>query len=163
MTTTNAFTQTPVLAPGTYSAHRVLREVIRTIEAEPKRLRMKDWVTALQGRPCPDIDLDIDKVDLPACGTAACVSGWIGILTNQQRVHGQQCPRAGSFASWQTLPLLGLGDGASLETPRRNAARNDLSDIFMLTLSETPVVLDRLRAYCVEYRGLLSHLKVVVR
>jgi hypothetical protein len=49
--------------------HELLDDVVRAIEAEPRRLDMSDWV---------EFDPEMDEP--PACGTVACIGGWMTIL-----------------------------------------------------------------------------------
>lgn len=66
----------PVMRRGTYSAWRVLRHVQRLILQEPRRLQMNTWCTLFKGRTH-----SVERILRPACGTAACVGGWINIAT----------------------------------------------------------------------------------
>lgn len=156
--------RTPVLPPGTYSAHRVLREVICAIEVDERRLDMGRWVTLLKGRRMGEHS---HYISTPPCGTVACVSGWIGVITHQTLdTHNIMYPFSSMsrFTGAKTLALLGLTVAAA--TPRQCEAGRALERIFCEdegSLPSTAVVLQQLRDYCVEYRGLLSHLKVVVR
>lgn len=45
----------------------LLRQIIATIEAEPRRLRMEAWFTKHTNQ-------------LPRCGTVACIAGWALVL-----------------------------------------------------------------------------------
>lgn len=66
----------PKLRKGKYTALQVLNHVVRLAKAEPRRLRMRTWVSALKG-----IKRDRGfRGQLPACGTTACIGGWVNLL-----------------------------------------------------------------------------------
>jgi hypothetical protein len=52
------------------AAERLIRVINRIVE-EPKRLNMSEWGTVLQKRGYRG------KKDIPACGTTACIAGWV--------------------------------------------------------------------------------------
>ncbi len=53
----------------------ILKSVAKAILEEPKRYDQSDWGE----RVIPEDDYD--KQRLPACGTVACVAGWVDVLT----------------------------------------------------------------------------------
>lgn len=81
--------KTPKLKPGTYSALDVLQFVYDLAKAEPKRLKMSDWVSAFKGfSPFNEpIDASVKKT-LPACGTAACIGGWVNLVIDEDVLGG---------------------------------------------------------------------------
>lgn len=57
---------------------KLLRQVKRHIQEEPKRLNMSEWGT---------LALYLPKNRRPACGTVACIAGWACLL-NQPELIG---------------------------------------------------------------------------
>lgn len=62
---------------------KLLRQIQKEIRAEPRRLRMSDWIRT-----------DVTGVGAPPCGTVACIAGFATILS---RDYGATPPR--SFTS----------------------------------------------------------------
>lgn len=142
------------LRAGVYTAEQVINHAIKQIEEEPKRLRMASWVSAVCGRI-----VDEDAVNsLPACGTAACAGGWIGLALGRE-IHGAS----------QVLDLLGLPNGSNIScgcstckaqraehsNPEFNAAF-DLSRLFQRTSEEAKTIVPALKALVETHKGVLQ-------
>jgi hypothetical protein len=72
------------------NAYELLDEVVRVIEAEPRRLNMGNWIF---------MPSYVERELIPACGTVGCVAGWIVLLWDG--------PRA-AFADRQNVPTRAL-------------------------------------------------------
>jgi hypothetical protein len=135
--------KTPVLRKGRHSAYKVLNFVIDAIEEEPRRLYMPDWVTLFKGTA---VGMDASRLKRkPECGTAACVAGWINIVTRQDVILG----------SSSAMSALGLGDMDS-------EMRNDLYNIFISTRATNDQIVKRLRAFIEEHEDTLKQRFAVV-
>lgn len=63
----------PLPKSSATNAYDLLTDVIRVVEEEHRRLYMGNWFSSEEELPA--------GMFLPACGTVACVGGWIVILT----------------------------------------------------------------------------------
>jgi hypothetical protein len=149
---------TPMMRPGRYTVDQVIDFVTRVIDREPKRLKMNNWVTYFKGRLLRPTR--ITKASQPACGTVACVGGWIGIAVTGREVSG----------AYPILQLLGLVEWTE---PKYGIARLDytpafaneaaeLEAIFMRVKSKKTVVVKLLRDYVGRHRPTLKKLTVTV-
>lgn len=89
---------------------RLLRRVIRHIKAEPRRLAMNTWFHAGVKESFEIYDPNFnDQRDVPPCGTAGCIAGWVAALgapTKRPRTAGGVIRRT-------AIRLLGIkGSGA---------------------------------------------------
>lgn len=68
------------------NSYELLDEVIQIITDEPNRLWMDNWIATIEGRmpgrpdATRDWTLQLHNVHLPACGTIACVAGWVVLI-----------------------------------------------------------------------------------
>lgn len=116
---------TPLLAPGLHSSYAVLKEVLGIIKDEPKRLNMSDWIFMVEGEPTAMALCPIAKKDQPACGTVACVAGWINVITGK---YGQD----GSYSANGALTTLGLDQEVFDYTSPIYHARRALERVFYM-------------------------------
>ena len=63
---------------------KLLRKVKKHILQEPRRFFMEKLVE--KGKPGQAVSLDGIPRSLPACGTAACIAGWVCILEKTVQV-----------------------------------------------------------------------------
>lgn len=142
-----------MLKPGQYTARSVLEFVVKVLEEEPKRLFMPSWVSWFKGEKKTGLFLGMKKLPKPSqlgeCGTAACVAGWINIVTRDPNPMGMS-------DSWGALHKLGLrADGLG-------DMRVPLDRIFFQTMLPKRAVIRRLKAYIAEYGERLGQLPVEV-
>ena len=62
---------------GDVTALQIAEEVVRLVREQPLRCLMDSWVTTFRE------DRYLWDLEMPPCGTVACLAGWIAILTNQ--------------------------------------------------------------------------------
>ena len=55
----------------------LLEDVVKTIDQEPKRFDWAIWTN-------PDADYYLPAQDASACGTTACIAGWVNLLTTTE-------------------------------------------------------------------------------
>jgi len=138
----------PVLAPGRYTVLAIIERVLAVIIEEPRRLYMRNWLSWLDGIRSEE-EVRFPREDaLPACGTVACVSGWIGLLTGVEH------------DSAATLSFL-FGHQEDRKEKVATAAAN-LSSIFWRMNATHAEVVDALRAYITKHRDTLAALTVEV-
>lgn len=72
------------------NSYDLLEDVIKAIDEEPNRFDWAEWACDVErDGACGAYD-----VTQPACGTQACVSGWIGLLTDARpTLHCHQTER----------------------------------------------------------------------
>jgi hypothetical protein len=149
---------TPMMRPGKYTADQVIDFVANVIAREPKRLKMNHWVTYFKGRLLRNTR--IAKAAQPACGTVACVGGWIGIAVTGREVSG----------AYPILQLLGLADWT--KSPFYEARLNykpefateaaELEAIFMRVKANKAHVVNLLGDYVRRHRPTLKTITVMV-
>jgi hypothetical protein len=135
---------TPLMRQGTYTAKQIMEYVLKIIEAEPKRLKMRTWTSLFKGfgywtpkRPN----------QVPACGTVACLAGWITIATTGEEAHG----------SSRTMTILGLNDYEHVEV------RGDLYKLFYQSELPRRSAIKQFRNIIKKHEQVLSTTKVEVR
>jgi hypothetical protein len=150
-----AFKQT-LLPVGTTNVYTVLRHVADLIEEEPTRLNMGDWLFLFKGQEYYNFST---VMPVPACGTVACASGWIGISTRLTRGIDQGYPSA-----TRVFDFLGLPDASDDPhfTNNRYAVRLRLYSLFMSTDATPFEVAAALRTIAREFRPTLLRTPVKV-
>ncbi len=129
---------TPVLRAGTYTAYAVLEHVYRLVKAEPKRLNMQNWLSMLKGE---QKDKAIPLAAQPACGTVACLAGWINVVTKNQ----------GNYTATAALDRLGL-DAMQDHWTRDPTVRRELNELFWSTRLRKTQVLSRLKTIMATFK-----------
>lgn len=69
---------TPRIRKKRITAAELLRQIRALVLEEPRRLNMKTWIAAYEGRVRRN-DFNYPLTDtsrLPACGTVGCIAGW---------------------------------------------------------------------------------------
>ena len=64
---------------------RLLRKIQKHILAEPKRFDMTDWV--MRGKPGSLLEAGEQEIEVPKCGTVACIGGWACLLSGKTRLR----------------------------------------------------------------------------
>lgn len=80
----------PSLDPGTYTALDAIRFVRKIVKREPRRMDMENWMSLYAGKRVRHNGVFLTTTrmdDPPACGTVACVAGWINIATGHPEAN----------------------------------------------------------------------------
>jgi hypothetical protein len=133
---------TPRLEPGAYTAKQVLEWVATIVKEEPKRLHMLNWFTFVRGVQWA-YTLPAEEIFIPACGTVACLAGWINLA-----ITGMETMPAEGEAGAIALNRLGLFPGSP--------ARNDLYRVFLRDGDDAGEAIANLEGYIERHRTVLE-------
>lgn len=157
-TTRRRLTATPFMRLGTHSAYAVLTWVRTQVKKEPKRLNMERWVTLFRGVDsvqdcqcdgCKTAREKVMAMEGPACGTVACLGGWINIGTRNGNSE---------YNARGTDALRKLG----IDRDTNSMLHTDLSTLFGRTHLRVDDVIDQLDKILDTYATELKALKVEV-
>jgi hypothetical protein len=133
----------PLMRNGKYTAKQVLEFVLRLVKEEPKRLNMSDWTLMFKDRV-----KDPRVKEAPACGTVACLAGWVTIATTGEEAYGSERP----------LRILGLGD-----IKQHWLIRSDLETLFFSNLLPRRSAIKRFRELIQKHATELDGIQVEVK
>lgn len=83
---------TPRITTPTVTVGELLNRVKDIILEEPRRLNMDDWIIAFQHTGWHDSGVNFEHA--PACGTIACVAGWVHVLLRPSDNEGPPLPQS---------------------------------------------------------------------
>lgn len=102
------------------TAYGLLSEVRRLILEEPKRYNQRWWIARLDGKNGA-LYLSREQDDIvPACGTVACVAGWVATLKVGNRFTAD-------MAEYVATQKLGLDSDQALELFKESAVPMNLT------------------------------------
>lgn len=99
----------PRILAKEFTAYDLLTRLVQEIQATPARLQMTTWFTV--GSAIASCIRNRKMESVPACGTAACMAGWICLLTRGDRTVAQRMADVNDVESSSATRLL-VGDGA---------------------------------------------------
>lgn len=150
--------RTPRLDPGTYSGTEVLLKVLEVVREVPERLQMSQWLWMLKGHS----QYEFFPERIPACGTVACLSGWIQMVTGRINGNDKGLVLYLNVPTWaKSFSTLGLS--TDLYGQSTTSLAYELYNLFHRQSLTSDQAADKLEALIGRHRIELDDIRVVVQ